>query len=549
MNPMKFKNPMNSVNRQICRLLSLPNGGWAGRVMTGAIASCGTTISTPSAGTAASDATIASAAEKPTASMMMKPNRLFRMFLLAAFLLAGCDSDFLDVTPPASLTEETFFRTAEDAEATITAAYNPLRNSGLYNNNYPKLTEGPSDDIIIHNTQGLSLDSWTFGNDDAIIDVVWQTLYEGIFRSNIALQMVPGIEMNDAQKDRIIGEAHFLRGLYYWHLAALFGDVPLVDTADPSDISSALLPASPVAEVYDFIVADLQRAIELLPAQSALGPENLGRATSGAAEALLGKVYLYAGNYPLAEEHLENVILSGEYQLLDNYADLLVVDNNPESIFEVQFADLADQGTTRLVNNYPQGQGGFANLLPTQELVDEFEEFTGPGSINGRDPRLFHTVFREGDPYDDVSPQFSAAWTPTGYAMKKGLYPVIRFNNSNGARNLPLIRLADVLLMYAEAANENDKPDVAIDAINQVRARVGMPPLPTAEYPAGSKEEIFMAIVHERRVELATEHHRLNDLRRWSLAEEVLTPLGYDAQRHRYFPIPQAEIDNNPNLQ
>jgi hypothetical protein len=263
---------------------------------------------------------------------------------------------------------------------------------------------------------------------------------------------------------------------------------------------------------------------------------------------LLGKVYLYSKNYPMAETYFNNVITSGEYELLTEFSDLMIVDNNIESIFEVQLANLAGQGSSRIQNDYPQGQGGFANLLPTQDLVDEFEDYSGPTAINGKDPRLFYSIFRDGDPYDEVEPVYQQGWTPTSYAKKKGQFPVIRFDNSNLGRNFPLIRLGDVLLMYAEAANENNKPAEAIAAINLVRGRVGMPNLPTVDYPVSNKQEIFEAIVHERRVELSSEYHRLNDLRRWGLATEQLGPLGYSSGTHDYFPIPQSELDNNPQL-
>lgn len=475
--------------------------------------------------------------------------RIVAGFALAGLIMAGCSSDFLEITPTSSLTEDSFFKTLTDAEATVTAAYNPLRNAGLYNNDYPKVTEAPTDDAIIYNTQGLSLDSWSFATNDNIIDNVWQTCYEGIFRANMALQKLPEMEINEGAKARMLGEAYFLRALYYWHLTALFGEVPMITEADPTDAGKAVVPKSSVDELYAFMIADLGQAYELLPPQSEYSTANIGRASKGAAEALLGKVYLYAENYPLAEKHLENVISSGEYQLVSDFADLLVVDNNPESIFEVQFADLTNQGSTRMVNNYPQGQGGYANLLPTQDLVDEYEAYDGPTAINGTDPRLHYTIFRQGDPYDDVSPVYQASWTPTGFTMKKGLYPVVRANNANGWRNVPIIRLADVILMYAEAANANGKPDAAIAAINRVRGRPGveMPALPTAEFPVRNEEEIFAAIVHERRVELAFEYHRLHDIRRWGLGEDVFGSLGFQP-KHRYYPLPESEIDNNSEL-
>src|SRR5690606_11725738 len=144
------------------------------------------------------------------------------------------------------------------------------------------------------------------------------------------------MEIDEADKSRMLGEAYFLRALYYWHLTALFGEVPMVTEADPTDASKAVVPKSPVSELYDFMAADLKQAYELLPRQSEYSAADIGRASKGAAEALLGKVYLYARNYPLAEQHLGNVINSQEYQLVPDFADLLVVDNNPESIFEVQ---------------------------------------------------------------------------------------------------------------------------------------------------------------------------------------------------------------------
>lgn len=463
---------------------------------------------------------------------------------LLAVLTTGCQDELLDVLPPASATEETFFRTAADAEAAVTAAYVPLREL----NDYAKITEAPTDDNLIFNTSGDWLEFWDVVSTDPIIDGVWQSLYEGVFRANVVLQKIPEIEMDEAQKQRILGEAYFLRAFYYWRLTAHFGEVPLVTEADPSDVSKAMLPKSPLSDIHALMVDDLGQAIGLLPWQSEYDDSDIGRASKGAAQALLGKVYLYAGDYVMAEDHFQAVISSGEYALLDDFTELLIVDNNVESLFEVQLADLPDQGSSRMRNDYPQGQGGFANLLPTQSIVDAFEEQSGETAINGRDPRLFYSIFREGDPYDDVEPVFVAGWTPTGYARKKGTYPVIRFNNANSGRNIPLIRLADVILMYAESANENGKPMEAVAAINQVRARVGMPSLPTAQFPVGNKQEIFEAIVHERRVELAFEYHRLNDLRRWGLAEETLGSLGYESPKHRYYPIPQDELDNNPNL-
>lgn len=466
--------------------------------------------------------------------------------LVAALSLAGCRKDFLNVEPPSVLTGSSYYRNAKDAEAAVTAAYNAVRN--LNSDNYAKITEAPLDDILIFNTQGLNLDNWSLDPNDAIPDDVWQGAYEGIFRANLVLQHVPDIKMGQAQQNRILGEARFLRALFYWQLTTVFGSVPLVTTADPSDPSKARIAKSPVDDLYKLIIDDLQQASSLLPLRSTYGSADVGRASKGSAQALLGKVYLYQKNNPQAELYLDSVIQSNEYHLLAKFSDLLVVNNNTESIFEIQYADLTGQGTARIGNDYPQGQGGYANLLPTQTLVNDFENSSEPTAINGKDPRLFYSIFRDGDPYDAVSPAFRSSWTPTGLAKKKGSYPVVRTNNANLGRNFPVIRLADVYLMYAEAANENGHTAQAIGAINVVRERVGMPDLPTAAYPTDTKEEIFSAIVHERRVELAFEHTRLADLQRWGLAAQQLASSGYLSPKNRYFPIPQQEINNNPKL-
>lgn len=475
--------------------------------------------------------------------------RIIRYILPIILLLgAACSKNDLSVAPPSSLIGDSFFRNSADAESALITAYNSVGNFNT--NDYAKITEGPLNDIMIYNTQGLNLGTWAINENDVIIDQLWQGAYEGIFRANLVLQNVPDIDMDETRKSQILGEARFLRALFYWQLTTLFGDVPLITEADPTDASKAMLPKAPLADSYAVMVDDLLDAVNRLPKKSEYPTNDLGRATQGAAQALLGKVYLYASDYARAEDYLGQVISSAEYQLLPEFGDLLVVDNNAESIFEIQYYDVENFGSSRVANDYPQGQGGYANLLPTQDLVDVFESHSGPTAINGRDPRLFYSIFRDGDPYDNVSPVFVKAWTPSGYARKKGSYPVVRVNNYNLGRNFPIIRLADVLLMYAEAANENNRPDEAIAAINEVRGRasVGMPALPTAEFPVDNKQQIFDAIVHERHVELAFEHHWLHDLQRWNLASSVLSGTGYQSPKHRYLPIPQQELNNNPEL-
>jgi len=473
--------------------------------------------------------------------------KYFLVLLFPVVLLnTGCKKSFLDVEPPSVLTGSSYFRNAVDAEASITAAYNSVRN--FNSDNYAKIMEAPLKGIMIFNTQGLNFDSWSLDPNDAITDDVWQGAYEGIFRTNMVLQHVPDINMDKAEQTRILGEARFLRALFYWQLSTVFGSVPLVTEADPTDPSKAILAKSSLDDINKFMISDLKEAINTLPDHSSYKSSDKGRASKQAAQALLGKVYLYIKDYANAQNYFDTVINSNQFKLVPNFNDLLVTDNNSESIFEIQYADITGQGSDRIENDYPQGQGGFSNLLPTQDLVNEFESYSGTTANNGKDPRLFYSIFQDGDPYDNVSPTFKKAWTPTGFAKKKGSYPVIRSSNANLGRDFPIIRFADVLLMFAEAANENNQPDKAIASINKVRERVGMPDLPTVDFPVRNKDEIFNEIVHERRVEFAFEHIRLNDLKRWGLAQKVLGSEGYVDPKNQYFPIPQQELNNNPKL-
>jgi tetratricopeptide (TPR) repeat protein len=435
-----------------------------------------------------------------------------------------------------------------------------MQKNPLYGRNYDKLTIVPSDDADIHNTVGEVYENYTWTPAEGEILDVFNACYEGIFRASLVLQEVPEIDMPEALKNRILGEAHFLRGFYYWHLGTTFGDVPLIEQAYPNNPQEAQKPKSPVSDIWDFAIQELQLAAEALPPE--YPPAEVGRATSGAANAFLGKVHLYAENYDEAATVLEEVINSGQYGLMPNHSELFATDNNMEYIFEIQYKDTGgspwgnqdnpnlNEGHLRARLNLPQGGGGFGNLPVQQDLVDAFED---------GDPRLDYAVWMEGDDYGDPGQfneegKYNPEWSPTGFSLRKGLVPLQAFD-ADISTNYPVMRLADVLLMYAEAVNAKGarEPQEAIDAINDVRARSDMPtyPDPSAPYSvdaSSSQQEIFESIVHERRVELALENHRYNDLRRWGLAEEELGPAGWQP-RHRWMPLPQDEVDINEALE
>ena len=468
----------------------------------------------------------------------MKNLKLGISTLLMLLLLAGCKKEFLEKSPPDALTEVGFYNSAERAQLGVNAIYVSLQSA--WSINLYRIYDVPSGEVLLSNTVPLEYNNFTYFPALNQIHDTWRGLYEGVYRSNLAIANIPGINMAEALKNQYVGEAKFLRALFYFDLVNIFGAVPLVTQPLPNTDAS-LIARTPVADVYKVIIADLLAAEAGLPVS--YSGANLGRVTKGAAQALLGKVYLYNKDYANAEKYFLLVINSGKYGLMDNFQEVWhrSFENNKESIFEVQFADIGGSGSNGRNGSYlPAVNGATGSGLASSSsyLI---------AMIN--DPRRAMSIFRPGDSFaPNVSTAlstFSAVWSATGYAVKKGMWPIM-YVNSNGI-NYPIIRYADVLLMYAEAANELNKLTEARAAVNQVRARpsVNMPALTAAN--TGSKADMFNAINKERQVELMFEFIRFNDLRRWGLALQELGPIGYQA-KHALFPIPQLELDINPKL-
>lgn len=468
----------------------------------------------------------------------MKNLKLGISTMLMLLLFAGCKKEFLEKSPPDALTEVGFYNSAERAQLGVNAIYVSLQSA--WSINLLRIYDVPSGEVLLSNTVPLEYNNFTYFPALNQIHDTWRGLYEGIYRANLAIANIPAINMADALKNQYIGEAKFLRALSYFDLVNLFGAVPLVTQPLPNT-NAALIARTPVADVYKVIIADLLAAEAGLPVS--FSGTNLGRATKGAAQALLGKIYLYNKDYTNAEKYFLLVINSGRYGLMGNFQEVWhrSFENNKESIFEVQFADIGGSGSNGRNGSFlPAVNGATGSALATKRAFDAFDP---------ADPRRGMSIFKPGDAFaPNVSTAlaaFSPVWSATGYAVKKGMWPIM-YVNSNGI-NYPLIRYADVLLMYAEAANELNKLTEARAAVNQVRARpsVNMPVITVAE--TGTKAAMFNAINKERQVELMFEFIRFNDLRRWGLAEQVLGPLGYRA-KHALFPIPQLELDINSKL-
>lgn len=476
---------------------------------------------------------------------------------LAIVSFNSCDEAFLDKQNPNQLSTNTFFKNENDATAAVNSSYAALQNTDLYKRLYFFMEDLASDEVKGNDplyADGQQISAYTFNASNSTFADVWRGLYRGVHRCNFALAGLSKLPESDVTR-RLEGETRFLRALYYFELVANWGDVPI--RKEPYSTSAPSPKRSPAAEVWAFIEEDLTAAAGLLP----VTPAETGRAAQGSAQALLGKTYLYQKKFAQAAAEFKKVIDGGKYDLMPNYADNFVEKNNSgeyvefnkESLFEVSFAGPENTGT---YNNWGDDNSGssegtfraieygitaFQNTSPSTVMVNAYPD---------SDPRKRQNMFGPGSQWY-LSGEGMVAYPRDDWQHRK--YSTLVNANSRGddinsyagsGTNMRVIRFADVLLMYAEALNEQGgkfSPE-ARDAVNRVRSRVGLPGIAAADGPG-----LFQAIINERRLELAFEQHRRKDIVRWGIARDVLG-VKFITGKHEVFPIPQIEIDINPEL-
>ncbi len=486
----------------------------------------------------------------------MKSIKNIFIVVILSLLAVSCSKDFLEKAPLDSINTDNYYQTAEDAINAINGAYQPLQWPKLYNMRMwtsdimagnSIVGAGGGDDG--RETQDMA--NFVTATDNAGVLDLFRGPAPGILRCNIVLQKVPAIDMDEELKNRILGEAHFLRAHYYFIQVRYFGDVPLI--TDPQVPGDDLRPArTDKSLVYDLITEDLTTAKELLPVKSSYSSNDLGRATKGAATGLLAKVYLMLGDWNQVVT-LTNEVATLGYRLNENYADNFDVDNknSVESLFEVQYSGNEGEdfwsnenqsswlSTFQGPRNSGMVAGGWGWNQPTQEFVNSYE--TG-------DKRKDVTIFYNGCPqFDDHD--YDPAYSLTGYNLRKFLVTkAVSATFDDSPMNFPVLRYADVLLMKAEALNNLGKTTEAETPLNLVRARAGLPAV-----TGKSQKQMKEIILHERRMELAFEGQRWFDLIRvdngqWGL--DFLHSIGKlnASEKHLLFPIPLKEIESNPNL-
>jgi starch-binding outer membrane protein, SusD/RagB family len=493
--------------------------------------------------------------------------------LAVGALAVGCRAD-TNVTNPNQPSTDTFWTSAAGAQQGINATYNSLIRLGTF-----QRWQAFSYDI--RSDEGFSPSPWTdLANFNKFTFVTydfdvnrdtWFETYLGIFRANQVIANVPGIAMDPTLRDRIVGEAKFIRALYYFHLETLYGgNIPLLLTpSTPTD-----QPASAGdAAVWAQIETDLKDAMAVLPA--AYSGSDIGRATSGAARGMLGKVQLQQRKWSDAATTLLPVIQSGKYSLVSDYASNFTPagKNNQESLFEVQFGDPTLAGSQAIYGlNIAKMVGAcgpsYCDGRPTRWFFNQFFPDTTNRAVY--DARLSATMFWDhpgetvyGEPF--VNPGKGRNATDVFFKKYSEYWGTNGDQNWDASLNFKVLRYADVLLMYAEALNEQGQPANAAPYVNQVRARVSATPILTTLNQAQMRD----AILHERLLEFGLESQRWLDLSRQNLLGAVVpandgTPAcaartkkaaGCDAEfsffvsgKTELLPIPQAEIDLNPNV-
>ena len=480
----------------------------------------------------------------------MKSIKYISLFLMATLFLLSCSDDFLEVDARENIA-------AEDTEENITSTQFVNGVYGMFTDwpyafAYLGITEIISDNAIKGSSPTDTggdknlLDELTFTSTASSISEMWEHWYKTIGRANYAIAYTQ--ETGGQNQERLIAEAKFLRALTYFYLVRAFGPVTIqgevsyVDGEAVVDPDVDLSHRNSVEEVYTYIEQDLTDAIATLPEKSAYPTQDLGRATKGAARALLAKVHLYQEDYTQALEYADAVINSGEYGLEADYAEIWreYTENGVESIFEIQ---ARGEAIAHGVQQYSETQGargsggwGWGFNVPSEDLVAAFE-------AAGDQVRMDATIIFAGETLWDGREVSPSVENPR---YNEKAYSSANAGAADGDKNIRVLRLAEIYLIQAEAANELGQTQVAEQALNTVRERVGLAPVTGL-----SQEAMRQQIWDERRLELAFEHDRWFDLVRTGQAEQVMQALGlpFDPSRHYLFPIPENQLIQTPEME
>jgi len=466
------------------------------------------------------------------------------LFVLLSTLWISC-SDVLDKAPLGVLDADNYFKTADDAIQGINATYKPLLMNSENNNFYWVFGTLSSEEALAGGDGSrpgiIEIDIMKHTAATQEINDFWKLNYAGIVQANTVITKTPQVDADQDLKNRIIGEGLFLRSYYHFILTQVFGDVPLIlEIQTPDEVN---VSRTPKAIVLAQIAADCELAATLLPLSYSGG--DVGRVTKGAALALAAKAYLYLQDYNSVLNRIADIKALGIYSLQADYRNNFIdsTQNNSESVWEIQHENL-ELGVGNYLNQWwlsKKVMDGYGFCEVSMDFVNAFEP---------NDPRLKFTVARHNEPYFGYT--YKASFSSTGASPRKYLQDKDEVTQkADGGINYTAIRYADVLLWEAEALAELGRTAEALVPLETVRARARAQAAdPANTLPAittTDKQELINLIRHERLVELGFEMHRFFDLVRWGIAADVID--GFVAGKNEVFPIPQTELDLNPNLQ
>lgn len=501
------------------------------------------------------------------------------MCMLVSWSLTSCN---LDEPTYAKTTSKNFYKTQSQVEEALTGAYLQLRTTwNEYALNFYFVGDCSTDDALKGSSDGdraevMELQNFTVYTTNGEVGRRWEILYRLINRCNEVIAYAPTATGDKTLLKRYENEAKALRAFGYYSLVTTFGGVPLLtQPMTPTEILK--VPRASKEDIYAQIIQDLTDASEL-PAKKEYSEAEQYHATRGFAKTMLAKTYMFLGDYVNAEKVLHDIVeVDGDYALLPDYGMnwRKEYENSSESVFELpnKIQDKSIATGTNVPHFFTSsdvtGYQGYGFHVPTTDLFNAFDK---------DDPRQTYVFTRTGDRYiGDAQPQDNHQ-SATGFHDYKMTVPTADKQGYDVwmiSYNIRMIRYADVLLLYAEALNENGKPQEALHYLNMIRQRARntspmdprkdmqayVPPTTSASLPditTTNKDELRRAIWHERRVELAMEGWRRDDLMRQHRFGEVMRAYAakYNVQKGRAFddnrdyllPIPQGEIDKSNNV-
>ena len=470
----------------------------------------------------------------------------FIILLATAILIfVSCSKSFLDEPSRTVTINDLINNPANGAQRILGAVYNKFYDWNIHSFSWIGVSSITSDEADKGSTPGdggadkIEMDNWLLSPTNLSFNEIWEGNFEGIGRACYAIEFISQMQLDESEKRRYIGEAHFLRAYFYWNLVRCFGGVPKINKilASQSDIEEASKRVS-AEEIYMLMEDDLQQALNSLPGQ--ISKSEQGRPTKYSAMTFLAKVYLYQNKYALSKTMIDQVVNSGLYELLPDYSKIWREEGefSKESIWEI---NCIATNPPKVITGYTEVQGmrgsgdgdfGWGFNVPSQSLIDAYE----PG-----DKRKDGTILVSGTTLWDGYPSSSSLPNPYyNYKAYVSKTHETYFERINSNKNLRIFRYGEILLMKAEVYNLMSDTTTALSALNELRARAGLSPV-----FAGSQNELTEKIYHERLVEMAFEHDRIFDLRRTGRAGAVLRAQGkaYIDGKHDLFPIPQRQID------